>query len=106
MLVTMVVYSKANHHDDRPSTWSGLGGWFEEGHRNETTAVVQAVLDDGSVIDVPVTKASGNTDLSMWPPYAPEDEWSLIVTTEEVTGASLFRSLFQYIDISCSGQPQ
>ncbi|MYM61729.1 RTX toxin, partial [Vibrio sp. OCN044] len=76
---------------DRPSTsielgLDGLGGWFEEGHSHETAAVVQAVLDDGSVIDVPVTKeTSGNTDLfhvaTIDAPQGREIE-SVIVTTE------------------------
>nr|WP_275436264.1 VWA domain-containing protein [Vibrio sp. Of14-4] len=76
---------------DRPSTsielgLDGLGGWFEDGHSHETTAIVQAVLDDGSVIDVPVTKeTSGNTDLfhvaTIDAPEGREIE-SVIVTTE------------------------
>ncbi|WP_171361867.1 Ig-like domain-containing protein, partial [Vibrio pectenicida] len=54
---------------DRPSTsvevgLDGLGGWFKEGHRHETAAVVQARLDDGSLIEIPVTKeTSGNSEL-------------------------------------------
>ncbi|OLQ91011.1 hypothetical protein BIY22_19130 [Vibrio panuliri] len=42
----------------------GMGGWFEEGHPQETQVVIRVTLDDGSVIEQFVTKnTSGNTDL-------------------------------------------
>ncbi|MCG9597400.1 Ig-like domain-containing protein [Vibrio sp. Isolate25] len=75
----------------RPSTFveiglDGLGGWFEDGHEFETTAIVQAKLDDGSIIEVPVSKeTSGNTDLfHVVTIDAPEGRQieELIVTTE------------------------
>ncbi|WP_333005084.1 Ig-like domain-containing protein [Vibrio coralliilyticus] len=75
----------------RPSTsvevgLDGLGGWFEDGHEFETTAIVQAKLDDGSIIEVPVSKeTSGNTDLfHVVTIDAPEGRQieELIVTTE------------------------
>ncbi|USD95929.1 hypothetical protein CTT30_07485 [Vibrio coralliilyticus] len=75
----------------RPSTFveiglDGLGGWFEDGHEFETTAIVQAKLDDGSIIEVPVSKeTSGNTDLFQVVTIdAPEGRQieELIVTTE------------------------
>ncbi|MBU2895118.1 Calx-beta domain-containing protein [Vibrio hepatarius] len=76
---------------DRPSTsvevgLDGLGGWFEEGHNKETAAVIQARLDDGSLIEVPVTKeTSGNSNLFHIATIdAPEGRQidALIVTTD------------------------